>query len=99
MTLHCFLVDQIVFFFVILRRPPRSTLFPYTTLFRSPCAPPTRRRHRRHLHRHRRLRRHHRHPRLRQGPVDTRPSRGRDHGGGDQGRHRLRGGRSLPPRL
>src|SRR5438552_12282147 len=23
------------FFFVILRRPPRSTLFPYTTLFRS----------------------------------------------------------------
>src|SRR5262249_60291530 len=24
-----------VFFFLILRRPPRSTLFPYTTLFRS----------------------------------------------------------------
>src|SRR5205823_12455257 len=23
-------------FFIILRRPPRSTLFPYTTLFRSP---------------------------------------------------------------
>src|SRR5207249_8598008 len=23
------------FFFVLLRRPPRSTLFPYTTLFRS----------------------------------------------------------------
>src|SRR5690349_24124434 len=23
------------FFFVIIRRPPRSTLFPYTTLFRS----------------------------------------------------------------
>src|SRR5205807_8723660 len=23
------------FFFVVLRRPPRSTLFPYTTLFRS----------------------------------------------------------------
>src|SRR5437588_1390124 len=22
----------------MLRRPPRSTLFPYTTLFRSPCA-------------------------------------------------------------
>src|SRR5215469_18073105 len=25
-----------VFFFLMLRRPPRSTLFPYTTLFRSP---------------------------------------------------------------
>src|SRR5205814_6596569 len=24
------------FFFLVLRRPPRSTLFPYTTLFRSP---------------------------------------------------------------
>src|SRR2546423_12070097 len=33
------------FFFLMIRRPPRSTLFPYTTLFRSPqgvCAwPPT----------------------------------------------------------
>src|SRR6266513_5564794 len=27
-----------VFFFLMLRRPPRSTLFPYTTLFRSPDA-------------------------------------------------------------
>src|SRR5690349_22133371 len=26
------------FFFLMLRRPPRSTLFPYTTLFRSPGA-------------------------------------------------------------
>src|SRR2546430_14263083 len=26
------------FFFLMIRRPPRSTLFPYTTLFRS-CAP------------------------------------------------------------
>src|SRR5256885_12779519 len=24
----------------MIRRPPRSTLFPYTTLFRSPCATP-----------------------------------------------------------
>ena len=24
-----------VFFFLMIRRPPRSTLFPYTTLFRS----------------------------------------------------------------
>src|SRR3712207_8074734 len=35
-----------VFFFLMIRRPPRSTLFPYTTLFRSghdprghPCLP------------------------------------------------------------
>src|SRR2546428_7606608 len=26
----------ILFFFLMIRRPPRSTLFPYTTLFRSP---------------------------------------------------------------
>src|ERR671924_1959239 len=25
------------FFFLMIRRPPRSTLFPYTTLFRSRC--------------------------------------------------------------
>src|SRR2546429_4606035 len=28
--LHCYF-----FFFLMIRRPPRSTLFPYTTLFRS----------------------------------------------------------------
>src|SRR2546430_3996078 len=27
---------MIFFFFLMIRRPPRSTLFPYTTLFRSP---------------------------------------------------------------
>src|SRR2546430_7472257 len=27
---------EAVFFFLMIRRPPRSTLFPYTTLFRSP---------------------------------------------------------------
>src|SRR5256885_15168646 len=27
------------FFFLMIRRPPRSTLFPYTTLFRSASAP------------------------------------------------------------
>ena len=27
----------LVFFFLMIRRPPRSTLFPYTTLFRSDC--------------------------------------------------------------
>src|SRR5256885_15939895 len=26
-----------LFFFLMIRRPPRSTLFPYTTLFRNPC--------------------------------------------------------------
>src|SRR3712207_7186172 len=29
-----------VFFFLMIRRPPRSTLFPYTTLFRSLVGPP-----------------------------------------------------------
>src|SRR5256885_13211987 len=30
---------MLFFFFLMIRRPPRSTLFPYTTLFRSPhCA-------------------------------------------------------------
>ena len=28
------------FFFLMIRRPPRSTLFPYTTLFRSPLFDP-----------------------------------------------------------
>src|SRR5438094_6362590 len=27
--------DSFLFFFLMIRRPPRSTLFPYTTLFRS----------------------------------------------------------------
>src|SRR6478735_11408947 len=27
------------FFFLMIRRPPRSTLFPYTTLFRAPAWP------------------------------------------------------------
>src|SRR2546427_7152514 len=27
--------SHILFFFLMIRRPPRSTLFPYTTLFRS----------------------------------------------------------------
>src|SRR5256885_5226532 len=32
-----FLVYRVLlFFFLMIRRPPRSTLFPYTTLFRSP---------------------------------------------------------------
>src|SRR3990167_161099 len=29
--------DALCVFFLMLRRPPRSTLFPYTTLFRSKC--------------------------------------------------------------
>src|SRR5690349_24408618 len=28
--------SPLFFFFLMIRRPPRSTLFPYTTLFRSP---------------------------------------------------------------
>src|SRR5256886_17145633 len=30
-----FLLSYFLFFFLMIRRPPRSTLFPYTTLFRS----------------------------------------------------------------
>src|SRR6267143_4635924 len=33
-TPSCFYVN-VSFFFLMIRRPPRSTLFPYTTLFRS----------------------------------------------------------------
>src|SRR6266853_3201154 len=39
--------NRVSFFFLMIRRPPRSTLFPYTTLFRSPprpgCPAPSRR--------------------------------------------------------
>src|SRR3712207_7101012 len=31
---RCYMMSS-VFFFLMIRRPPRSTLFPYTTLFRS----------------------------------------------------------------
>src|SRR6266496_6203875 len=30
-----YLLNLFLFFFLMIRRPPRSTLFPYTTLFRS----------------------------------------------------------------
>src|SRR5256885_5481279 len=32
------MISFLVFFFLMIRRPPRSTLFPYTTLFRSRAA-------------------------------------------------------------
>src|ERR1051325_12234917 len=32
---YCLFVFFCFFFFLMIRRPPRSTLFPYTTLFRS----------------------------------------------------------------
>src|SRR2546427_12087787 len=39
--LHCsFSYSFFFFFFLMIRRPPRSTLFPYTTLFRSSSAIP-----------------------------------------------------------
>src|SRR3712207_8420260 len=41
-------VGVLIFFFLMIRRPPRSTLFPYTTLFRSQH-PPHRADRRRHL--------------------------------------------------
>src|SRR2546421_6878955 len=37
-SFYCFIPHTLVsslFFFLMIRRPPRSTLFPYTTLFRS----------------------------------------------------------------
>src|SRR5256885_15270621 len=34
-----FILPSLFFFFLMIRRPPRSTLFPYTTLFRS-CRSP-----------------------------------------------------------
>src|SRR5215469_18324929 len=33
-------VRYLFFFFLLIRRPPLSTLFPYTTLFRTPGAAP-----------------------------------------------------------
>src|SRR5256885_7062405 len=41
-SLLCYAATQtlyLFFFFLMIRRPPRSTLFPYTTLFRSSPAP------------------------------------------------------------
>src|SRR5687768_17795203 len=35
MLAHVYSVYSSFFFFLMIRRPPRSTLFPYTTLFRS----------------------------------------------------------------
>src|SRR2546430_12918170 len=36
--MHRLLLRLLIFFFLMIRRPPRSTLFPYTTLFRSGIA-------------------------------------------------------------
>src|SRR5204862_7400418 len=35
-----FTLPSFLFFFLMIRRPPRSTLFPYTTLFRSALVDP-----------------------------------------------------------
>src|SRR5205823_12535574 len=37
--LQLFTLFLFIFFFLMIRRPPRSTLFPYTTLFRSNLPP------------------------------------------------------------
>src|SRR2546430_12243453 len=39
---YLFTLRDSIFFFLMIRRPPRSTLFPYTTLFRSRRTPPAR---------------------------------------------------------
>src|SRR2546425_9873579 len=61
--------SSILFFFLMIRRPPRSTLFPYTTLFRSD-------RERRHV-----LRRDHHNCRLGRGNPGSRRSRRRSSDG------------------
>src|SRR3712207_7167941 len=57
----CVFVVLVLFFFLMIRRPPRSTLFPYTTLFRSRDPAD-----RADLHRAPALPRHASHPRLAQ---------------------------------
>src|SRR6266699_2494830 len=54
--------EFLIFFFLMIRRPPRSTLFPYTTLFRAherlrcrPCHSPAPRARRRRDHRRNRV--------------------------------------------
>src|SRR2546430_7807975 len=56
----------LVFFFLMIRRPPRSTLFPYTTLFRSHAAAPRRRQLALHMHRRLGVEREHGRTRLRE---------------------------------
>src|SRR5207237_7989774 len=38
-SLHSYVLPLYIVFFLMIRRPPRSTLFPYTTLFRSRFRP------------------------------------------------------------
>src|SRR5206468_11792165 len=40
-TSSTLILFHLLFFFLMIRRPPRSTLFPYTTLFRSDAHPQT----------------------------------------------------------
>src|SRR3989475_2305008 len=42
--MHTAISHSFCFFFLMIRRPPRSTLFPYTTLFRSHVLPQRRQR-------------------------------------------------------
>src|SRR5256885_16075657 len=39
MLTYLYTICSFFFFFLMIRRPPRSTLFPYTTLFRSRAGP------------------------------------------------------------
>src|SRR3712207_7537553 len=63
------------FFFLMIRRPPRSTLFPYTTLFRSIGPEP------REAHRHTAPDRHARSEHAVRARPDHRPLPGRGPGG------------------
>src|SRR5256886_12319996 len=44
-SISCPAATETTFFFLMIRRPPRSTLFPYTTLFRSRARSGERARH------------------------------------------------------
>src|SRR2546430_11099206 len=62
------------FFFLMIRRPPRSTLFPYTTLFRSPHAFAAARRTS-HRERHEFIHRHARNDAFRNSPTSSNADR------------------------
>src|SRR5688572_33433975 len=78
MSIACFCFLFLFFFFLMIRRPPRSTLFPYTTLFRS-CSAPSRDRRRGRARHPFRPRASSRPTRLRSAPHRRADSRSEEH--------------------
>src|SRR5271168_5573718 len=66
----CMFLTASLFFFLMIRRPPRSTLFPYTTLFRSGLCPMRKNRARRRLSASNELTRSEEHTSELQSPYD-----------------------------